>query len=98
MKTENIIYCKVGTQFIIEYEHDGITESQKCILAKTFEDDFLFQVITIDGYHSGTIEGYISRQFEKTNLKKANLCTWEFLQSELKKRVFQNIKKIQILE
>lgn len=97
MSTEKIKYYGIGTKFLVEYQHDGITEKQKCILAKMIDDDFLFQVITIDGYHSGTVEGYISRQFDKTN-QHANLCTWDFIKSELKKRVFPHIQKIELSE
>src|SRR5690554_6588742 len=95
MNSEKLKYFGVGTKLYVEYEHDGVIESQKCILAKTFEDDFLFQVITIEGYHSSEIEGYISKQFDKTNIKMRNFCTWDFLQSELEKKVFPNIKKIE---
>ena len=97
MSSEKLKYFGIGTKFYVEYEHDGVIESQKCILAKTFEDNFLFQVITIEVYHSGEVEGYISKQFDNNNTEMRNFCTLCFLQSELEKKVFPNIKKMEII-
>lgn len=79
------------------YKHDGLTEVQDCILAKTFEEDFLFQVISINGHYSGYIEGYIRKQFE-SNSKKVNLCNGDHLENQLNEHVFPNIQSIKILE
>ncbi|MCB0655576.1 MAG: hypothetical protein KDC57_05535 [Saprospiraceae bacterium] len=87
-----------GTRLRVVYTHDGITESQTCILANTFEDPFLFQVISIDGYHSGSVEGYIRRQYDQDELNMTNICSGSHLLLELKERVFQNIKSIDLVK
>ena len=51
-----------GTVLRINHESDGIIYDEKYILADTYEDDFVFQVISISGYHSGAIEGYIETE------------------------------------
>ena len=89
---------KSGTKLNVVYSHDGIEENQICILADTFEESFLFQVISIDGYHAGCVEGYIKRQYGVNDLDKTNVCTGSHLQNELKERVFQNIKSVSLIE
>jgi hypothetical protein len=96
LKPEEFYNC--GTQLLVLYKHDGVLISQHCILAKTFEDDFLFQVISIGGYYSGMIEGYIRKQFDENEKDKANLCTGVHLEEQLNKWVFQNIQSIKIVE
>ena len=91
-------HYRSGTKLRVVYTHDGIRENQICILANTFEDDKLFQVISINGYHAGSIEGYIRRQYDLKNLNKTNICSGAHLQQELEERVFQNIETIEVLK
>ena len=90
-----LISCGVKLQVI--YMHDGLAVVQDCILAKTFEEDFLFQVISINGHYSGYIEGYIRKQFD-SNSEKVNSCTGDHLVNQLNEYVFPNIQSIKILE
>lgn len=87
-----------GTKLRVVYSHDGVTEDQICILANTFEDNFIFQVISINGYHAGSIEGYVRRQYDQSELDRTNTCSGFHLKEELKERVFQNIESIELVK
>ena len=39
-----------GTKFKVDYVFDGHKKSHEAILAQTFEEDFVFQVIAISGF------------------------------------------------
>jgi len=75
-----------GSIFKVEFKHDGIIEQEKILLARTFEPQKLFQVITISGYHAGEIEGYISYQFENDLF-----CSFEHIEQELKIWVYLDL-------
>jgi len=90
-------YYRMGTIISVQFEVNGIIETQKCILAKSFDSNELFQVITIDGWHAGEIEGYIKKEFNNNNTKN-NLCTWGHLEKQLRERVFVNLKHLQLIE
>ena len=49
-----------GTIFTISYFWDYY-RTETFILAQCFEEDYEFQIITITGYHAGTISGYIKK-------------------------------------
>ena len=54
---------KEGDIIKFDYKHDGVNEyNHLFILVKCYEDDFIFQLVCIKGYHSGTIECYIRKE------------------------------------
>lgn len=67
----------MGQILIFDYEHDGVVEkNHKFIIAKNHDSDYKFQLICIEGYHAGEIEGYIKgeegleNQMSEEHLKK----------------------------
>lgn len=90
---DTILLYKMGTIIEIIYTHDGIKEKQNIFLANTFAHDELFQVIVIEGYHVGEVDGYIEKQFSDIMG-----CTWEHLEQQLRKRIYGNIESIKILK
>ncbi len=86
----------MGTVISVQFEMNGIIEEQKCILAISFDSNELFQVITIDGWHAGEIEGYIKKEFNDD--ARSNVCTWGHLERQLRDRVFINLKHLQLIE
>lgn len=68
----------IGTKFKFIYEHDGLIEEEHSfILSEYHDDDFLFQIVCISGYHKGRIEGYISKE------NNTNFVSLEHLKHEL---------------
>jgi len=63
---------------------------EKYILAECHEDEKVFQIICISGYHAGSVEGFVDRDSSPlaTNSKAV---TYEHLISELKKN-FEIVK------
>lgn len=47
-----------GTIFTITYLED-IVERNSFVLAECLDNDYIFQIICISGYNSGTIFGYV---------------------------------------
>jgi hypothetical protein len=90
-------YYGLGTIFNVCYKHDGVMEEQQCILSNTYEEDFLFQVVVIKGYHAGQIDGFIEYQFPKNDHKKRNFCTLRHLRRQLINRVYSNITVLDIV-
>jgi|SRR5690606_26768085 len=88
-------FVKIGTIIKVKYKHDGIEENQLCILADVFEEEYLFQVISINGYHSGSIEGYVRKQFFDD---KQYSCTISYLIEQLEKNVFIGFQEAKIFE
>lgn len=66
---------KKGSIIKFDYKHDGIVEKDHVfILADCFETEFIFQIICIEGYHRGTIEGLIRKEEgEIGSIKKEHL-------------------------
>lgn len=63
MSTFRLVMYKAGQVIIFDYEHDGVVEkNHKFILADSHDSDYIFQLICIEGYHAGVIEGYISKE------------------------------------
>ena len=61
---ENKIFYR-GTIFTISYFWDR-KERDTFVLAECQDDGFIFQIICISGYNSGTIMGYIKRGIFRT--------------------------------
>ena len=89
--SKKIYYC--GTIFEVKYELEGEIHQHKSILAEIFEEDFVFQVIQINGAHAGCIKGVIHREFEH-----ANCVTYDFLYKELELMCYSKILELTIDE
>ena len=90
MTKTNKIYYK-GTCFSVEYNSDGTHYKRHLILAETYEEGMVFQVIEIKGYDAGIIRGYIPNEFND-----AKCVTLPFLVEMISRFVFPNIIKIRI--
>ena len=95
-KSKDQKYYGRGTILKVGYVKDsGVYEEVNCILVQCFEENFVFQVIIINGDDKGTIKGVIYKEFRDF---KENYCTWNHLESELNVRVYGNVKSIEIIE
>ena len=90
MINTNKIYYK-GTCFSVEYDSDGVYYKRHLLLAETYEEGMVFQVIEIKGYDAGIIRGYIPKEFND-----AKCVTLPFLYDMISRFVFPNIIKIKI--
>lgn len=88
-------YFGVGTILKIIYNWEGQKKVSNCILAMTFDEQEVFQIIETHGDNAGYIKGYIERQF---NDYRGHFCTWEHLEQQLRERVFGDVQSIQIIE
>jgi hypothetical protein len=84
MKKEKMYIA--GSIFEVRFRHNGRVEQEKILLARTFEPNKLFQVITLSGYHAGEIEGYIPYQFNDSRS-----CSFAYLEQELKIWVYSDL-------
>lgn len=89
-------YYGRGTKFYVTYKHEGIVDEELCILADTYEVEFLFQVVVITGYYAGVIEGYIEYQFKENDNRK-KFCTIHHIKKQLKKRIYSEIIDFNII-
>lgn len=89
--SKNQKYYGRGTILKVIYDDNEI----KCILAECFDENEVFQVISLDGYHTGCIKGYIYKEFRDN---RGNFCTLEHLEQQLKERVFFNFKSFEIIK
>lgn len=90
MTKTNKIYYK-GTSFSVEYYLDGVHYKRHLLLAETYEEGMVFQVIETKGYDAGMIRGYIPKEFND-----AKCVTLQFLYEIIDRFVFPNIMKIKI--
>lgn len=89
MNTSRVYYK--GTCFFVEYVSNGVQYKRHLLLAETFEEEMVFQVIEIKGYDAGLIRGYIPKEFDN-----AKCVTLPFLYEMISRFVFSNIIKIKI--
>jgi hypothetical protein len=62
-----VIY-KEGSAFSFDFEHDGVIEkNHKFILKGSVDSDFIFQILCVDGFHKGTVEGYVKKEIGVEN-------------------------------
>ena len=80
-----------GTEIIVSIEHQ---ENLKLILAESHESGYIFQLICIEGYHSGQVYGYIEEQNEFSKSEVAVDKT--FLEKQLRRNIlgFEKIVSI----
>lgn len=90
MKKSERIYYK-GTCFSVEYNSDGVHYQRHLLLAETYEEGMVFQVIETKGYDAGVIRGYIPKEFND-----AKCVTLSYLYEMIGLFVFPNITKIKI--
>ena len=50
-----------GTIFSIKFHQNNQYANEAFMLVETFEDDYMFEIIQITGYHSGCICGYVKK-------------------------------------
>lgn len=90
MKRQRVYYK--GTRFWVKYSIDGITHRRFLLLAETYEENMVFQVIEERGYDAGLIRGYIPKEFND-----AMFVTYSHLNRMACKYIFPNISKLWIL-
>ncbi len=88
---EDNIYFQ-GTVYEASYKCDSGVETHQSILAVSFEEGFVFQVVQINEYYAGEIEFMIPRQFEHVNA-----VTYSFLLNELTKRAHGEVSDLKII-
>jgi len=86
----NEVYYK-GTYVYVKYVSEGVVRERYLLLAETYEEEMVFQVIEIGGYDAGLIRGYIPKEFND-----AKCVTFPFLKKMMERFVFPNIIKIRI--
>lgn len=82
-----------GTKFKVDYVFDGHKKSHEAILAQTFEEDFVFQVIVISEFEAGLIKGYIHKEFSDIHA-----VTYNYLYKEAEKMIYSKIIKLEITD
>ena len=91
MEKSDRIYYR-GTIIEVSYEWEGRHECHQAILAELNEEDFAFQVIQINEFHAGCIDGWIHNQFEGVVA-----VTYDFLFEELKKQCYSQLYDLKII-
>ena len=91
MEKSDRIYYR-GTILEVSYEWEGRHECHQAILAELHEEDFAFQVIQINEYHAGCVDGWIHNQFEGVLA-----VTYDFLFEELKKQCYSQLYDLKII-
>ncbi len=85
-----------GTKIELIDNTDNQNERRLFILAETFERDYVFQMIIIEGYHAGQCLGYI--KVELGLGQKVSGVTYTHLLSELKRNIIFDENSLRILE
>ena len=91
MEKSDRIYYR-GTIIEVSYEWEGRQECHQAILAELNEEGFAFQVIQINEYHAGCIDGWIHNQFEGVVA-----VTYDFLFEELKRQCYDQLYDLKII-
>ena len=91
MEKSDRIYYR-GTIIEVSYEWEGRHECHQAILAELHEEGFAFQVIQINEYHAGCVDGWIHNQFEGVLA-----VTYDFLFEELKKQCYSQLYDLKII-